>query len=271
MSNTEQSDGPPLGRDTVYPERYDASLLYPVARADNRRLLGACSFHGEDVWNAWELSWLDRRGKPCVAWAELRVGCDSPNLIESKSLKLYLNSLNQTVFDDVEQLSALIANDLSACAGAPVRVRIQALDVEPVAQEWPGRCLDALDVAIEHYHPEPALLQLGAGEAVDECWFSHLLRSRCPVTGQPDWGSVAIRYSGPVIEPGSLLRYIVSYRQHPHFHEHCVEQIYSDILWHCRPRQLAVYARYLRRGGLDINPYRASVPGRADNTRRWRQ
>lgn len=265
----------PLGKDVDYEADYDPGLLFPLARAAGRMQLSAqarAAMHGWDVWNAYELSWLDPAGKPEVAWAEFWFPSDSTHIVESKSFKLYLNSLNQHRFDAPEALRATLARDLTRAAGASVEVQLHLPAVWGgfAPAEPSGFCLDALPVAIEHYQPRPELLRCG-GEPVAERLFSRLLRSRCPVTGQPDWGTVQIEYEGPALERAGLLAYIVSFRQHQDFHEQCVERMFSDILQRCAPSRLAVYARYLRRGGLDINPYRSTAADRPSNLRCLRQ
>ncbi|WP_110600817.1 NADPH-dependent 7-cyano-7-deazaguanine reductase QueF [Salinicola lusitanus] len=255
----------PLGRESAYPERYDAGLLFPIERAANRAPLGieaaSLPFVGGDEWWAFELSWLDPRGKPVVAVARFRLPADSPCLIESKSWKLYLNGFNQTTFADRDAVIELLQRDLSAAAGAPVTVELFGVDDPALAPApLPGDDIDELDVAIDRYTPAPELLACDEGDIVEETLHSHLLKSNCPVTGQPDWGSVLIAYRGPRLDRAALLRYIVSYRQHQDFHEHCVEHIFVDLMARCRPERLLVMARYVRRGGLDINPWRAT-PG----------
>jgi len=254
----------PLGRDAAYPERYDAALLYPIPRAANRAPLGIgegpLPFVGEDEWHAFEASWLNARGKPVVAVARFRLPADSPNLIESKSWKLYLNGLNQTRFVSREAVIETLERDLAAAAGAPVAVELFDVDDEALMpRRLPGECLDDLDIAVDRYTPGPELLKAGE-EIVEETLHSHLLKSNCPVTGQPDWGSVMIRYRGPKLDREALLRYLIGYRQHQDFHEHCVEHIFMDLLERARPERLLVLARYVRRGGLDISPWRAT-PG----------
>ncbi|MFO7647138.1 NADPH-dependent 7-cyano-7-deazaguanine reductase QueF [Halomonas campaniensis] len=254
----------PLGRESAYPERYDATLLYPIPRAANRAPLGieegALPFVGEDEWHAFEASWLNARGKPMVAVARFRLPADSPNLIESKSWKLYLNGFNQTRFAGREAVIETLERDLAAAAGAPVAVELFEVDDEVLMpRRLPGDCLDELDIEIDRYTPGAELLAVGE-EVVEETLHSHLLKSNCPVTGQPDWGSVLIRYRGPRIDREGLLRYLIGYRQHQDFHEHCVEHIFMDLMARCRPERLLVLARYVRRGGLDISPWRAT-PG----------
>ncbi|HET6632381.1 MAG TPA: NADPH-dependent 7-cyano-7-deazaguanine reductase QueF [Rhodanobacteraceae bacterium] len=255
----------PLGKAAAWPEARDPRLLYPIPRARGRGPLGLVTplpFVGCDLWNAYELSWLDPHGKPQVALAELCFDSSSPNIVESKSLKLYLGSYAQTCLADSEALAALLADDLGAASGAPVAVRL----VPPAGfaaqrlEEPEGQLIDDLPLAIGQYGPPDAgLLHCidGAGE-VEETLLSHLLKSNCPVTGQPDWASLQIRYRGPAVDHGALLRYIVSFRQHSGFHEQCVERIFVDILQRCQPRELDVYARYTRRGGIDINPWRST-------------
>ncbi|MDY7115423.1 NADPH-dependent 7-cyano-7-deazaguanine reductase QueF [Halomonas sp. SSL-5] len=254
----------PLGRESAYPERYDAGLLYSIPRAANRAPLGieegALPFVGEDEWHAFEVSWLNPRGKPVVAVARFRLPADSPNLIESKSWKLYLNGFNQSRFASREAVVEILERDLAAAAAAPVSVELFAVDDEALApRRLPGECLDDLDIAIDDYTPSAEHLRAGE-EVVEETLHSHLLKSNCPVTGQPDWGSVLIRYRGPRLDREGLLRYLVGYRQHQDFHEHCVEHIFMDLMARARPERLLVLARYVRRGGLDISPWRAT-PG----------
>ena len=259
-------------RDTYAPE-----LLFPIERQLKRDELGiaagALPFVGEDLWNAYELSWLDARGKPVVALGEFRVPATSPRLIESKSFKLYLNAFNQQRMASVDEVQSRIAADLSAAAGAEVGVVLMPLATRPQRRSaYPqGDCLDALDIAIDTYQPAPELLH-ATGAEVEETLYSHLLKSNCLVTGQPDWGMLVVRYRGPAIDRESLLRYVVSFRAHNEFHEQCVERVFCDIMARCRPHELAVWARYTRRGGLDINPFRASHAGlRPDEAMEVRQ
>ncbi len=313
----------PLGKDVSYPKGYDASLLFPMPRLDARRTLGlaglpgeattasALPFKGFDLWNAYELSWLNAKGLPKVALLRLKVPCTSPNIIESKSFKLYLNSFNQTRFETVHHVFDLLRNDLALAIGAELELELVGPDQfanEKIA-EFVGVDLDKLDVEIDCYQPDIAILKLkgetsetiGADEiasvrdaaragartgsigsvainatvnaldkldkrgqakvertSISEKVFSRLLKSNCPVTDQPDWACIQIEYTGPAIDHASLLKYIVSYRMHNGFHEHCVEKIFVDILTQCSPTSLSVYARYTRRGGLDINPWRAT-------------
>lgn len=269
MSLQHSAEQSPLGKTTEYVDRYDPSLLFPIPRAPKWAELGMSAqnlpYIGADIWNCYELSWLLPSGKPVVAVAEFQIPADSPCMIESKSFKLYLNSLNQSVFLDAAQLTDVLVRDLSAVAGKAVCVRIKTLEearLEGVAA-LPGQCIDDLDVPIEHYDaPKPELLQVSQTAAVaDYCWHTHLLRSNCPVTGQPDWGSLVVDYRGLALEPASLLAYIVSFRRHADFHEQCVERVFLDIQRLVQPERLTVYARYVRRGGLDINPYRTTDAG----------
>lgn len=266
-----------LGKNTVYADHYDASLLFPIPRAEKRAEIGvgdALPFHGVDVWNAYELSWLDLRGKPVVAMAEFRVPASSPHIIESKSFKLYLNGFAQEKVADAATLADTLIGDLSQVAGAPVAVLLSEVSASNHALvDLEGHLLDTQAIEIAHYGPpEAGFLQVETGAAaISETVLSHLLRSNCPVTGQPDWGSVQISYGGKPIDHAGLLRYLVSFRDHNEFHEQCVERIYVDIMARCAPTQLSVYARYTRRGGLDINPFRSSVPAIPANSRSARQ
>jgi 7-cyano-7-deazaguanine reductase len=255
-----------LGKQVVYRDTYAPDLLFPIARQGKRSELGLCGdnlpFVGEDLWNAYELSWLDLHGKPVVALARFRVPASSPNLIESKSLKLYLNGFNQERMSGAEAVHAVIEKDLSAIAGEAAGVEILPLNtrLERRFADPEGFCLDGLDIDIDTYRLCPDVLRAGSEQvAVTETLYSHLLKSNCPVTGQPDWGMLAVRYTGPAIDRAGLLRYIVSFRQHEEFHEQCVERVFCDILERCKPTDLAVWACYTRRGGLDINPFRATL------------
>lgn len=258
-------DSSPLGQKTAYISTYDANLLFPIARSESREALGLTAdlpFYGVDVWTGYELSWLNLKGKPQVAVAEFSIPAASPFIIESKSFKLYLNSLNQTTFSSWVDVENLLISDLSSAAGAEIGVRLyelqnsSALNLDAAAE---ALCIDGLDVTAEHYHPEPDILVADQNTRVSELICSHLLKSNCPVTGQPDWASLFIEYSGAKIHHESLLRYVISFREHQDFHEHCVERIFTDILNRCAPDYLSVYARYTRRGGLDINPFRSTL------------
>ena len=265
-----------LGKNVDYAAPYSPQLLCPIARAAGRSQLGidsALPFCGWDIWNAYELSWLEANGKPQVAIGEFWIPADSPNIVESKSFKLYLNSLNQHRFATLADVQFTLQRDLSACIGADIDVQLLPPEHWPRLQAAApaGASLDALPLSVQTYTPAPALLQANPLISVERSWYSRLLRSRCPVTGQPDWGTVQIEYSGPEIDPAGLLGYIISFRQHQDFHEHCVERMFIDITRRCAPQRLSVYARYLRRGGLDINPYRSSAARRPGNTRYFQQ
>ncbi|MDO6563738.1 NADPH-dependent 7-cyano-7-deazaguanine reductase QueF [Amphritea sp. 1_MG-2023] len=267
-------DHAPLGADTEYVNQYDASLLYPIARDLNWQAQGversSLPFHGCDIWNAYEVSWLNSRGKPVVRLAEFRIPADSLHIIESKSFKLYLNSFNLTRFSSESDVQSRLMDDLSAVAGGTVEVILQPVDSPAVISYFEGECLDEIDIEVVDYSPAPQRLS-AAGKVIEESLYSHLLKSNCPVTGQPDWASIAIDYRGPAIDKAGLLQYLISYREHGDFHEQCVESIFMDIWQVCQPEALTVYARYLRRGGLDINPWRSSEAGQPDNLRLSRQ
>lgn len=261
-----QPEASPLGKPVSYRNEYAPELLFPISRQTKRDELGLTAdtlpFVGVDLWNAYELSWLNPRGKPVVALGCFRVPASSPMLIESKSLKLYLNSLNQSRFESLAELQSVLVRDLSAAAGCEVDVSVVDLIDQPVRTfglSAGGVLLDTLDIDIDQYEPAPGLLSADDGaEEVNETLYSNLLKSNCLVTGQPDWGSVVIRYQGAPVDHAGLLRYIVSFRNHDEFHEQCVERIFCDIWRQCQPKHLAVWARYTRRGGLDINPFRSS-------------
>ena len=264
----------PLGQPTAYPDRYDAGLLFAIPRAANRASLGienALPFVGADIWNAYELSWLDARGKPAIAMASVTVPADSPRIVESKSFKLYLNSFNQTRWPGPERVLEALRTDLATATGAAVGIELILPERfgQRRAADLAGICLDGQDIDIETYAPDAGLLRCAATDAtVSETLMSRLLKSNCPVTGQPDWACVQIRYTGRPLDRAALLRYLVSFRGHAEFHEHCVERLYVDIMAACRPRELSVYARYTRRGGLDINPWRGTPGTPAPENRR---
>ncbi|AZE82948.1 NADPH-dependent 7-cyano-7-deazaguanine reductase [Pseudomonas orientalis] len=268
----------PLGKSSEYISTYTPSLLFPIPRAAKWAELGLSAetlpYKGVDFWNCFELSWLLPSGKPVVAIGEFSIPADSPNIIESKSFKLYLNSLNQTAFADTRQLEETLRNDLGAAAGKPVNVRIRSLaDIEAEGvMALPGVCIDELDINVSSYeHPRPELLRCDDSRVVEESVHSHLLKSNCPVTSQPDWGSVVVEYRGAALDHASLLEYLVSFRQHSDFHEQCVERIFLDLQRLLKPEKLTVYARYVRRGGLDINPYRSTEDVAFQNVRLARQ
>lgn len=267
-----------LGKPVAYTGRVDPGLLFPIARAAKRAELGigeVLPFLGVDIWNSYELGWLDARGRPRVALAEFRVPAESPNIIESKSFKLYLNSYMQTRMADADALRHQVATDLSVAAGAPVSI-VLGTPTSPqsaLIENLDGEVIDDLPIEISHYGPpSPELLHANPDAVVEETLVSHLFKSNCPVTGQPDWASVQVHYAGARLGRDGLLRYLVSYREHDDFHEQCVERIFIDILARCAPTRLSVYARYTRRGGIDINPFRTTpgwlLPG---NTRTARQ
>jgi len=254
----------PLGKSSAYQTQYNSNLLFPIGRQGKRDELGISGtlpFFGVDIWNAYEISWLNLRGKPQVAIATITVPADSANIVESKSFKLYLNSFNQTRLAGTDALLELLHADLSAGFGAPVQIKLippGAFNSVKIA-EMDGLLLDRLDIEVTQYTPDPTQLSADLHQPpVEEVLVSHLLKSNCLVTGQPDWGSVQIHYVGPQIDQESLLRYLIGFREHNEFHEQCVERIFVDILRHCKPQRLAVYARYTRRGGLDINPWRSN-------------
>lgn len=250
----------PLGEISAYPDSYDVDLLFPIDRNESWKASGQSRadipFYGVDIWNAYEISWLNSKGKPVVCMAEFHIPATSQYLVESKSFKLYLNSFNQTRFKDAQQVTALMQKDLSAAVCGEVQVRFHDMGYQ--APEMPQvKLLDDIDLEITDYSPNPDLLSLQKGQF--EGWLcSHLLKSNCPVTGQPDWGSLFIHYKGQQIDEAGLLGYIISLRQHQDFHELCVERTFNDLWNRCKPESLTVYARYVRRGGLDINPYRTS-------------
>ncbi|MEX3018497.1 NADPH-dependent 7-cyano-7-deazaguanine reductase QueF [Kluyvera sp. STS39-E] len=263
--NHQALSGLTLGKTTDYRDIYDASLLQGVPRSLNRDPLGlhadSLPFHGADIWTLYELSWLNAKGLPQVAVGHVELSHQTVNLIESKSFKLYLNSFNQTRFTSWDAVQETLARDLSACAQGEVTVALYRLDEvegQPIAH-FHGSCIDAQDIEIDSYEFSTNYLKGAAGQkVVQETLVSHLLKSNCLITHQPDWGSVQIQYRGPQIDREKLLRYLVSFRHHNEFHEQCVERIFNDILRFCAPESLSVYARYTRRGGLDINPWRSN-------------
>jgi len=272
---TEESSPNPLGMAVPHSHRYNPGHLYPVPRLDGRSEIGLkipLPFDGADIWNAYEISWLNAGGRPEVAIGRFTFPCKSENLIESKSLKLYLNSLNLESFESVTAVQETIAKDLSAKAGGPVAVDITLPDnFDRIALSVPpGRCLDGLEIDVPGYQLNPGTLSTLPAK-IEETVYSNLLRTNCPVTGQPDWGTVVIQYRGPQLDPAGLLKYIVSYREHTGFHENCVERIFCDIFARCNPEQLFVQAQFTRRGGLDINPWRANYDVEPELVRYARQ
>ena len=268
-----------LGQSSDYPDSYDPTLLFPVARDANRRRIGLDDgrwpWFGEDLWQGWEISWLRPDGVPAVAWAEIFVPAASPSIIESKSMKLYFNSLNQAVFSSAERVQEVVAQDLSSVSGAAVSVKLHSIDQGVrLAGRPEGFVLiddEPLDDVGYEYQPDVLALASASDAPVSERLCSHLLKSNCPVTGQPDWATLLVEYTGPAIDRASLLRYVVGFRQTQDFHEHCVETIFTDLMARCQPAQLTVCARYTRRGGLDINPLRSTAPDAAFGPRLIRQ
>jgi len=266
----------PLGKPTSYPADYSPEVLVAIPRSSAREPLGISlplPFTGVDVWNAGEFTWLTEDGKPEVATLEIRLPADTDNLVESKSLKLYLNGFAMARYASAAVVEQALRDDLSRKAAGPVDVRLQrGASPDGSIERLPGDSLDELSISVEDYaEVEPVHLQADDRRIVDETLHTHLLRSLCPVTRQPDMGSLLIRYRGPAIERTGLLRYLVSFRQHSDFHEACVERIYTDIRQRCRCETLTVYARYCRRGGIDINPFRTNTDEVAENPRLWRQ
>lgn len=268
-----------LGKDTAYADQYDAGLLFPIARSKARAIdegagAGALPFFGTDLWTAYEISWLNQQGLPQVAIGEFIFPCTSDAIIESKSFKLYLNSFNQSQYASMDAVRAIMQADVSAACGAQAEVVLYPVSdynrVRPVA-ELQGTSIDERSVSIDTYQPDAEFLQADSSAQVSETLYSHLLRTNCPVTDQPDWASVYISYKGGQIDADGLLKYIVSFRQHQDFHEQCVEKIFVDIMARCNPAELTVYARYMRRGGLDINPWRSSNNGLPTTFRQVRQ
>lgn len=265
----------PLGKNVVYCSEYNPALLFPIARKikrDELAMPAVLPFRGADIWTAYELSWLNLKGKPMVAVGEFEFPADSPNIIESKSFKLYLNSFNGTRFASQTEVIEHLTRDLSSASGGKVKVKMKLVG-EPqtlVGEIDEAFCLDHQDIEIYDYQLTTAHLSVQDKE-VEQTVYSNLLKSNCLVTGQPDWGTVVISYRGQQIEPTGLLRYLVSYREHMEFHEQCVERIFMDIQRHCQPEALTVYARYVRRGGLDINPFRSNFQPHVQMPRLVRQ
>ncbi len=267
-----------LGQKTEYKNQYDPSLLQAVPRQLNRDSLGISEQqpfnHGADIWTCYELSWLNPNGVPQVAIADVAIDFRSANLIESKSFKLYLNSFNQTKFASMQEVEATLAKDLSQCASGQISVKICKLSEytnQPIV-DLAGECIDEQEIQIESYEFSNQYLDnVAEGEMVEETLVSHLLKSNCLITSQPDWGSVQIRYQGKKLNREKLLRYLISFREHNEFHEQCVERIFTDLMQFAQPEKLTVYARYTRRGGLDINPFRSNFEDIPPNLRMARQ
>lgn len=267
-----------LGKEVNYDTHYNPGALFPIDRKSKRDEIGIpdqLPFFGMDIWNHYEVSWLDLKGKPIVAVAKISYSCSSPCIIESKSMKLYFNSLNNTKFKDAVEVQAVIKKDIEEQVGAPVSINILSLDSikdEKLIIRLKGICLDELEISCSSYMTDSSYLQTKE-QVVSESVYSNLLKSNCLVTNQPDWGTVQIIYKGKQIDHAGLLRYIVSFRNHTEFHEQCIERIFIDIMRCCQPEELTVYARYTRRGGLDINPFRTTKKQYTDisNERLYRQ
>ncbi|MBS4167385.1 NADPH-dependent 7-cyano-7-deazaguanine reductase QueF [Parachlamydia sp. AcF125] len=268
-------DQSPLGKQTKYVTLYSPGLLFAIPRTLARSKIGLSTlpFTGMDIWNSYEVSWLDEKGKPQIAFGEFHFPYDTPNIIESKSFKLYLNSFNQTKVRSLEKLQEILEQDLSNVSLGSVKVKLYSPSdfKKQSLHEFSGTCLDGLEIETDTYSVFPEFLSTAPQEEVEEAVYSELLKSNCLATGQPDWGTVLIRYVGKKIEHAGLLKYIISYRNHSGFHEDCVEKIFHDISTHCKPEKLTVYARYVRRGGLDINPFRSNFEVAPPNLRLNRQ
>lgn len=254
--------GSPLGAKSVYIDKYTPSLLFPISRKSKRKEIGVSDilpFYGYDQWNAFELSWLNKKGKPRVAIAKIDIDCDSINIIESKSFKLYLNSFNNEKFCTADDVQSTIERDITEAINGEVKVSLYFLETynNLAIKKLEGECIDILDIECNCYIPDKNILSSSTGE-IEETLYSNFLKSNCLVTGQPDWGSLQISYKGAKINKENLLKYIISFRNHNEFHEQCVERIFMDIKEKCNPSKLTVYARYTRRGGLDINPIRST-------------
>lgn len=263
----------PLGKNTPYIKHYSPNLLFPIPRSSAREKTGIPSsppFHGIDIWNAYEISWLNPKGKPEIAYGEFKFPSSSNYIVESKSLKLYLNSFNQTQFESCKIVEETIYEDLKNIIQDKITISLWQNSPKILFQEFQGTHLDTLDITVENYQVDASILKTYSDQA-EEVLYSNLLKSNCLATGQPDWASIQIKYAGNQIDHESLLKYIISFRDHSGFGEHCVEQIYYDILRYCQPKKLTVYARYTRRGGLDINPFRSNFEIAPENHRHFRQ
>lgn len=265
----------PLGKTVSYTV-YDPTLLFAVPREGQRRDIGIIDtplpFQGGDIWNAYEMSWLNPKGKPQIAIGEFYVPCDSHYIVESKSFKLYINSFYQTTFDSIEEVCAILTKDLSSCVQQDIIVKLIPPAEYPtlLLGTLPGNSLDTLDIETNIYKVDPSLLKHGSG-IVEEKLNSDLLKSNCLGTRQPDWASLYIHYIGPKIDHASLLKYIISFRMHNEFGEHCIERIFMDLLKYCNCQKLTVYGRYTRRGGIDLNPFRSNFEQPLMNVRDYRQ
>ncbi len=265
--------GSPLGKKSTFSGQYDPGLLFAIPRAESRGALGLGNdlpFNGCDIWNAWELTWLGPNGVPQVVSAMIRIPAYSPNIIESKSLKLYLGSFAMTTVASTDALKEMVTTDLRACTGTDIQLQLHSSANDAAIEELPGVGIDSADARCDAYDVDASFLEVD-NDIANETLHSNVLRSLCPVTNQPDMGSVLISYRGPRISHAGLLQYIVSFREHNEFHEACVERMFIDILERCEPEQLTVYARYQRRGGIDINPFRSNFESDPPNTRLWRQ
>ena len=273
-----QPENSELGKKSEYDSIYSPEKLFPIPRKGKREEIGVdpnqLPFFGFDCWNHYEVSWLNNEGKPIVAVAEIVYGCDSLNIIESKSMKLYFNSFNNTKFKDAASVEATIKKDLEKNVGSAVSIKVTPLSevkAEKIAPKLAGESIDGLEVSCDIYTVDASFLKT-EDETIEEILCSDLLKSNCLVTHQPDWGSVQIAYKGKKINREGLLKYIVSFRNHNEFHEQCIERIFIDIMRMCKPTELTVYGRYTRRGGLDINPYRSTKkPDVVENPRLYRQ
>ncbi|WP_286232775.1 NADPH-dependent 7-cyano-7-deazaguanine reductase QueF [Thalassotalea sediminis] len=275
--NASELENLSLGKNTEYASQYNPDLLQSVPRSLNRNELalieGQLPFIGEDIWYGYEVSWLNSKGKPIVKVAEFRFPCTSPNIVESKSFKLYLNSFNQTKFPSEQAVKDAMVKDLSKTSAANAKVTLYPVDNCPVLaiKNHSSQCIDDLDIEMNDYQLSSAHLSTESNEEVTESLVSHLLKSNCLITNQPDWASLFVEYQGPKISHQALLKYVISFREHNEFHEQCVERIYCDIMEICKPTKLSVYARYTRRGGLDINPFRSSHQQQPKPARTLRQ
>ncbi|MEC7840161.1 MAG: NADPH-dependent 7-cyano-7-deazaguanine reductase QueF [Chlamydiota bacterium] len=272
-NHAEQSE---LGKKSAYITTYSPSLLYPIARKANRNTIGvpeSLPFHGVDLWTAFELSWLNTKGKPVIAIADFAIPCTSEYIIESKSFKLYLNSFNQSKFSSIEEVQHIITKDVSAAVNEKADVKLYSVEEFSRHQigSFEGTCIDNLDISTDTYTIAPSFLSSKNESIVEEKLCTHLLKSNCLVTHQPDWGSLYIHYKGKKINQEGLLKYIISFRSINEFGEQCIERIYMDLMRHCQPEKLTVYGRYTRRGGLDINPFRSNWEEPPQNTRLPRQ
>lgn len=266
---TKSPEQSPLGKKSQYANEYEPSLIFPISRKGNRDAINVpekLPFQGVDIWNAFEISWLNEKGKPVIAIGELSIPCTTPNIVESKSMKLYLNSFNQSKFSSAEEVQRIIKEDLSKGFGGEISVTLSlAKDFcQQEIKDLEGTCIDDQDIEVSNYQIDPTLLKKEEGTQAEETLHSHLLKANCLVTGQPDWMSILIKYSGPKIDHEGLLRYIISFRNCNEFHEQCVERIYMDIFKHCSPEKLTVFGRCTRRGGLDINSFRSNFEKRPE-------